>query len=280
MRPNLNFAGIAENVLTHYQTALGGEFDILRFAGSPAEEFVPPEWGDKVLYGRLRTPFGEVDVMDAPPGRESEVGGNVAIAVDFDDEEHAGRVFEKLAEDGTVLMPFEETFFSRKFGMTTDKFGVRWMIGVRPAAVSLTHELEAPLARIWTAWTEPAAVSRWWGPHGFTITSFESDLRPGGVMRYEMQGPDGSVYPSSGTFEDVVPSQRIVTLAKITIGATVAFEARTAVTFEDRGAKTLVSVAQTFSKLTPQGEQAVAGAPEGWAQQFERLEAYLASERV
>lgn len=135
MRPNLNFAGNAADVLAHYQAALGGELEIMRFAGSPAAEFVPPEWADKILYGRLSTPFGEVDVMDAPPGRESEIGGNVAIAIDVDDEERAVGIFTKLAEDGNVMMPFEETFFARKFGMTSDKFGVRWMVSVAPVAM-------------------------------------------------------------------------------------------------------------------------------------------------
>jgi len=134
MRPNLNFAGNAADVLDHYQAALGGELEIVRFAGSPAAEFVPPDWHDKVLYGKLRTRFGEVDVMDAPPGRESQVGGNVAIAIDEDDDERATRIFAKLAEGGNVLMPFEETFFARKFGMTNDKYGVRWMVSVAPVA--------------------------------------------------------------------------------------------------------------------------------------------------
>jgi PhnB protein len=136
MRPNLNFAGNAADVLAHYQASLGGELDVMRFADSPAAEFAPPGWGDKIMYGRLRTPFGDVDVMDAPPGRASEIGGNVAIAVDVDDEAHAARVFATLAEGGSVLMPFEQTFFARKFGMTEDKFGVRWMVSVAPVALA------------------------------------------------------------------------------------------------------------------------------------------------
>ncbi len=130
MRPNLNFAGHAEEVLAHYQAAFGGELIISRFAGSPAATVVPPEWADKVLYGRLRTPFGEIDVMDSPPGRGSDVGGNVAIAIETDDEDLAAHVFVKLAEDGEIMMPFEPTFFARKFGMANDKFGVRWMVSV------------------------------------------------------------------------------------------------------------------------------------------------------
>jgi len=142
MRPNLNFAGNAADVLTHYHAALGGELEILRFAGSPAAEFAPPDWGDKILYGRLRTPFGELDAMDALPGRESAIGGNVAIAIDVDDENRARRIFAKLAEDGNIVMPFEETFFARKFGMTSDKFGVRWMISVAPVAAARAPEEE------------------------------------------------------------------------------------------------------------------------------------------
>jgi PhnB protein len=84
----------------------------------------------KVLYGTLRSPYGDVNVMDAPPGREGAAGDNFAIAVDVDDERRAADVFAKLAADGTVLMPLEGTFFARKFGMTNDKFGVKWMVNV------------------------------------------------------------------------------------------------------------------------------------------------------
>ena len=135
MRPNLNFAGCAADVLAHYQAALGGDLQIMRFGSSPAAESVPPEWTDKVLYGRLITPYGELDAMDAPPGRAGEIGGNVAIAIDVDDDDRAAEIFAKLADGGDVLMPFEQTFFARKFGMTADKFGVRWMVSVAPVSL-------------------------------------------------------------------------------------------------------------------------------------------------
>jgi PhnB protein len=109
LRPNLMFAGNAESALTHYHAALGGDLEIVRFAGSPAAEAVPEEWGAKVLYGTLHSPFGDVNIMDAPPGREGRPGDNSAIAVDIDDEQLAADVFTKLGADGTVLMPFEPT---------------------------------------------------------------------------------------------------------------------------------------------------------------------------
>jgi PhnB protein len=138
MRPNLNFAGYAQGVLDHYQAALGGETTITRFAGAMPPEHIPAGWDDKILYARLETAYGEIDVMDAPPGRESPVGGNVAIAVDIDDETRAADVFTKLASDGEILMPFEETFFARKFGMATDRFGVRWMVTVAAATAAVS----------------------------------------------------------------------------------------------------------------------------------------------
>jgi PhnB protein len=108
LRPTLNFAGNAADVIAHYQAALGGETEIVHFAGSPAAEFVPPDWAEKIIYGRVRSPFGDVDVMDAPPGRASPIGGNVAISIDVADETDAARIFAKLADGGNVLMPFED----------------------------------------------------------------------------------------------------------------------------------------------------------------------------
>jgi PhnB protein len=138
MRPNLNFAGNAADVIAHYQAALGGEPEVVRYAGSPVADGMPPEWADKIMYARLTTPYGAIDIMDAPPGRESDIGGNVAIAIDEDDEERAARIFAKLAEEGAILMPFEQTFFARKFGMTSDKFGTRWLVSVAPVALART----------------------------------------------------------------------------------------------------------------------------------------------
>src|SRR5581483_7881858 len=100
LRPNLMFSGNAESALAHYRDALGGEVEIFRFAGTPAAEHVPAEWGTKVLFGALRSPYGEVDVMDAPPGRQGKPGDNFAICVDVADEAKAADVFAKLSAGG------------------------------------------------------------------------------------------------------------------------------------------------------------------------------------
>jgi uncharacterized protein YndB with AHSA1/START domain len=140
---------------------------------------------------------------------------------------------------------------------------------------SMTRVLDAPRDLVWAVWTDPAHVTQWWGPHGFSLPVYEADLRPGGTLRYEMQAPDGTRYPSTGTFEEVVPPERIVTFGVVEISGTVAFEARTTVTFEEHANKTTVRVTQTYAKVTPAGNNAIAGASVGWTQQFEKLEAYL-----
>jgi PhnB protein len=131
LTPNLFFSGNAEDALGHYRDAIGGEVEIMRFADAPAAAAtVPPEWKGKVLYGSLHSAFGDVAAMDAPPGRSGEAGDNFAISISLDDEERAAGIFAKLASGGKIMMPFEQTFFAKKFGMATDKFGFKWMINV------------------------------------------------------------------------------------------------------------------------------------------------------
>jgi PhnB protein len=134
MQPNLIFKGNAADVLAYYREAFGGELDITHFAGSPAAEYAPPGWGDKVVYGTLYSPLGIVHAMDAPPGRAGEPGDNFAISIQTPTEAATESVFAKLSADGAVTMPLEKTFWSPKFGMCTDKFGVKWMISLTPAA--------------------------------------------------------------------------------------------------------------------------------------------------
>jgi PhnB protein len=128
LSPHLTFNGIAETVLEHYRNALGGVVEITRFAGSPAVNAVPASWADKVLYGMLRSPAGIVNIMDAPPGRAGEPGDNFMLGVQTDSEAQTDEVFAKLAEGGSVIMPLAKTFWSPRFGMVTDKFGVKWLI--------------------------------------------------------------------------------------------------------------------------------------------------------
>ncbi len=143
-------------------------------------------------------------------------------------------------------------------------------------ALSITRILDAPRALVWRAWTDSAHVSRWWGPHGCTTTLDEADRRPGGRFRREMRTEGGAVIVVSGTFEEVVPEQRLVTIGILERPGAPATTSRMTVTFEDRGDKTELTILQTSADF---GEDYVANAKIGWAEAFEKLEAHLASER-
>lgn len=73
-----------------------------------------------------------------------------------------------------------------------------------------TRVFDAPRELVWAAYTDPQHVVRWWGPKGFTNTIHEMDVRPGGLWRLTMHGPDGTNYPNRIEFLEVVKSERLV----------------------------------------------------------------------
>jgi len=85
--------------------------------------------------------------------------------------------------------------------------------GLTPTAdreIVVSRVFEAPRELVWEAWTDPEQVVRWWGPRGFTTTIEIMDVRPGGVWKHVMHGPDGTDYPNKSVFIEVVKPERIV----------------------------------------------------------------------
>ena len=76
--------------------------------------------------------------------------------------------------------------------------------------LTITRVLDAPRSLVFRMWTEAEHMARWWGPKGFTNPVCEVDARPGGAIRIHMRGPDGTIYPMTGTFEEIVPPHRLV----------------------------------------------------------------------
>lgn len=79
-----------------------------------------------------------------------------------------------------------------------------------PRSIVGIREFDAPRELVFAAWTDPTHLAQWWGPNGFSITTSSFDLRPGGVWRFVMHGPDGRDYQNRITFEEVVRPERIV----------------------------------------------------------------------
>lgn len=76
--------------------------------------------------------------------------------------------------------------------------------------VEVSRTFSASADTLWEAWTNPERVVLWWGPRGFTTTNHEIDVRPGGVWAHTMHGPDGTDYPNSSVFREIVKPERIV----------------------------------------------------------------------
>jgi uncharacterized protein YndB with AHSA1/START domain len=133
---------------------------------------------------------------------------------------------------------------------------------------------DAPPSLVFRAWTDPERVGRWWGPRGFTTTTYAMDVRPGGVWRFTMHGPDGVDYPNKITYVEVDEPRRIVyDHGGEEVGDPVHF--RATVTFEDFGGKTRLTKRMVFP--TAEARDHVVekyGADEGLVQNLDRLGEY------
>ena len=76
--------------------------------------------------------------------------------------------------------------------------------------ILIARTFDAPRELVWQAMTNPKHVVHWWGPRGFTTTIEEMDVRPGGIWKHVMHGPDGTNYPNKSIFKEIVKPERIV----------------------------------------------------------------------
>ncbi len=131
IQPYLFFKGTCEEAIGLYRQALGAQVEMLmRYRDSPEAPppgTVPPGCEDKVMHASLR--IGDSVLMasdDCSAQAQPPAGFSLSIAVA--DAAEAKRVFDALADGGTVVMPLGKTFWSPCFGMLTDRFGIGWMV--------------------------------------------------------------------------------------------------------------------------------------------------------
>lgn len=129
----LFFDGRCEEAVEFYKKALGAKVEMLmRFKESPDPPppgMVPPGFDDKIMHTSFR--IGDTVVMASDgctDGKTNFKGFSLSLAVAK--EADADRYFNALADGGEVQMPLGKTFWSPRFGMLTDRFGVGWMINV------------------------------------------------------------------------------------------------------------------------------------------------------
>ena len=76
--------------------------------------------------------------------------------------------------------------------------------------IVITRLIDAPRELLFRAWTDPTQVGKWWGPTGFTTTTHEMNVKPGGAWRFIMHGPDGTDYDNEILYLEVVKPERLV----------------------------------------------------------------------
>jgi PhnB protein len=128
VQPYLFFDGRCDEALEFYRKAIGAEVTaLMRFKESPEPNACPGASPDKVMHASFR--IGETTIMASDgrcTGRPNFQGFSLSITVPT--EADADRYFGALADGGQVQMPLAKTFFTSRFGMLTDRFGVGWMI--------------------------------------------------------------------------------------------------------------------------------------------------------
>lgn len=144
-------------------------------------------------------------------------------------------------------------------------------------AVKIRRVFDAPRALVWRAWTDPKMMAQWFGPRMFTTPVCELDVRVGGALRIVMRGPDGSEYPMSGVFTEVVAPERLVfTNIPVDKDGTRLMQGETRVTFAEAGGKTELVVTAHMVGLVPIARQMLAGMEAGWTQSIDKLQEMLA----
>ena len=134
-QPYLFFEGRCEEAVEFYRRALGAEVTtLMRIKDSPEPHppgMIPPGSDNKVMHMVFR--IGDTTLM-ASDGRCSGKPNfqGFSLSLDAADDAQAERLFTALADGGQVQMPLGKTFFSSRFGMVADRFGVSWMVIVAP----------------------------------------------------------------------------------------------------------------------------------------------------
>ncbi len=129
----LVFNGRCEEAFKFYEQCLGGKIvAMFTHAGTPAAAQVPPEMLTRIMHVALKVGDDMLMGSDAPPDRfNGSHGYSVNIAVERPAE--AERIFQALAQNGTVHMPIQQTFWAERFGMLVDQFGIPWMLNCQGA---------------------------------------------------------------------------------------------------------------------------------------------------
>ncbi len=137
----------------------------------------------------------------------------------------------------------------------------------------ITRVFDAPRSLVFEVWTKPEHMRHWLGPSGFTATSCEMDVRPGGAYRACIRSPEGQDYWMRGVYREIVVPERLVfTFAWENEKGEPGYETLVTVTFAEHDGKTKLTFHQAVFESTAERDSHRGG----WSECFDRLETYLA----
>ncbi|SKB07744.1 PhnB protein [Prosthecobacter debontii] len=132
IQPYLFFSGRCEEALEFYTHAIGAKIDmVMHFKDAPEPpppDMLAPGFESKVMHASFQV--GDSIIMASDGCGETENFSGFSLSLAVATEEEADAKFNALAEGGQVTMPLGKTFWSPRFGMLKDKFGIGWMVNV------------------------------------------------------------------------------------------------------------------------------------------------------
>jgi PhnB protein len=133
LSPRLSFNGQCREAIDFYERCLGGKIQfVLTYGDSPMAEQVPPAWREKILHATLAIGPSILYAADAPPEKYLAPSG-FQLTIGAADAAEAERIFGELSVGGTVQMPLQKTFWSIRFGVLVDRFGIPWEVNCQQA---------------------------------------------------------------------------------------------------------------------------------------------------
>jgi PhnB protein len=126
----LFFTGRCAEAMRFYERVLGGKLEaLMKYADSPQPEKCPASAGDLVMHARLTIGGRALMASDVPPGYAAPAMAGFSLSLQYESPDEARRIFDALAQGGTVTMPLQKTFWAETYGMLVDQFGTPWMVG-------------------------------------------------------------------------------------------------------------------------------------------------------
>jgi uncharacterized protein YndB with AHSA1/START domain len=144
-----------------------------------------------------------------------------------------------------------------------------------------TRTFDAPRDLVWQAWTDPKHIGAWWGPDGFTTTVEKQELKAGGSIVLNLQGPDGRTYPCRGVYREIKKPEKIVYSGIADddnpCGAGLPPRSTVTVTFAEKSGRTTVTILTQLENPADRDAVIAHGFRQGWEASFDHLAQHLAS---